>query len=162
MHTSLLLLGGNLGELRANFDLATQSLLEHSKLQARSGIYRSEAWGMENAPDFLNQAVIIQTELEAIQLLNLILKIEDEIGRVRNNVSGYQSRILDIDILLFNQDFIETEHLSIPHPRMHLRNFTLIPAVEIAGDWVHPLLNKDLRTLADECKDKLVVELDEV
>ncbi len=159
IHTALLLLGGNLGEVLRSFDQAILRLEDHGSIVAVSKHYRSEAWGMDQAPDFLNQALILETPCDPADLLRATCAIEDELGRTRNDSVGYLSRTLDIDILLMDQLIIDTVDLSIPHPRMHLRSFTMQPAAEIAGDWQHPILKKNLKTLAIECSDLLKVEV---
>ena len=158
IHTALLLLGGNLGEVLGSFDQAILKLEDHGTVRAVSKHYRSEAWGMDQAPDFLNQALIIETSHHPADLLKIILAVEDELGRTREDSTNYQSRTLDIDILLMDQLIIDTADLSIPHPRMHLRSFTMQPAAEIAGEWQHPIFLKSLETLASECADTLKVE----
>lgn len=158
MHTTLLLLGGNLGDVKNSFCAAREVLRKHGTILAISKLYRSEAWGMEHAPEFLNQALIFKTDLKPEGVLEVTMAIEATLGRVRSGSSGYESRPLDIDILLVDQQVMESDKLTIPHARMHLRSFTLIPAAEIAGDWLHPLLNRDLHTLAIECQDGLKVE----
>ena len=159
MHTVLLLLGGNIGRVKDNFASAISRLELHGKIAGVSGLYRTEAWGMgADVPDFLNQAVILRTTLSPVELLKLTLSIEAEFGRLRANVA-YQSRPLDIDILLVDNSVIDSPELTVPHPRMHLRNFTLLPAAEIAGDWRHPVLGKSIETLMKESADPLEAEL---
>ena len=158
MHSVLLLLGGNLGKVQENFARAVVNLSSHGEVMAISRLYRTEAWHMNKAPEFLNQAIILNTEMEPLQLLGITRNIEDEAGRNKDELSDeYQSRTLDIDILLVDEEIIDTLQLKVPHPRMHLRKFTMIPAAEIAGNWLHPVLNKDLNSLRDECTDSLLV-----
>lgn len=156
MHTVLLLLGGNIGKVKENFDRAISRLAGHGEISAVSRLYRTEAWQMDDAPDFLNQAILLKTSLEPLELLKVTRSIEDESGRIRDT-DGYQSRALDIDILLVDEDIIDTVDLKVPHPRMHQRKFTMVPAAEIAGKWLHPILNKDLNTLNNDCRDSLPV-----
>jgi 2-amino-4-hydroxy-6-hydroxymethyldihydropteridine diphosphokinase len=158
MHTVLLLLGGNLGRVEENFAEAITKLEKHAEVIAVSQLYRTQAWKMQEAPDFLNQAVILRTSLSPHELLQHTGNIEQELGRERDAYPGaYQSRTLDIDILLVDEDIIDTSELKVPHPRMHLRKFTLVPAAEIAGGWRHPVLGKNLERLNKDCTDALNV-----
>lgn len=129
------------------------------KIEKASGLYQTEAWGMEDVNDFLNQALMVKTSLEPEELLKVTEEIEQEAGREKTNRDnkGYESRKLDIDILLFDDRVIQKHGLTIPHPRMHLRNFTLLPLAEIAPDWTHPVLNKKVEELMDKTPDKLSV-----
>lgn len=157
MHTALLLLGGNLGNVKEAFDQAAAELEKHGRIRARSGLYRTAAWGMGDVPDFLNQALVLETELEPDGLLSVLQQIEEEAGRFRDKSPGYQSRELDIDILLIDDLTIDSDHLVVPHPRMHERNFTLVPAAEIAGNWLHPVFRKSVDALRAETADTLKV-----
>ena len=157
-HAALLLLGGNLGPVANNFTRARRLLEEFGHISSVSGLYRSEAWGMHSAPDFLNQALVLETEMAAPELLASSLQVEHRLGRERDAAAGYQSRTLDIDILLYDDLIIETDFLRVPHPRMHERRFTLMPAAEVAGNWRHPGLGKTIAHLLEECTDDLVVE----
>lgn len=159
MHTVLLLLGGNIGEVKENFAQAIAKLSDYGRIKSVSGLYRTHAWRMDDAPDFLNQALLLETGLAPRKLLVITAGIEDEAGRKRGgSKNGYRSRELDIDILLVDEEIIDTPELLVPHPRMHERKFTLVPAAEIAGHWQHPVLKKDLDTLNNECTDSLPVE----
>lgn len=134
--------------------------MEHSEIiiNCKSSIYTSNAWGMEKAPDFYNQVVKVSTSLSAAQLLEKLVAIEKTLGRERVPGEKYQSRTIDLDILLFNRDIIDSPELTVPHPRMHLRRFVLVPLTEIAAAEVHPLLNKSIDVLLKECPDKSIVK----
>ena len=159
MHTVLLLLGGNLGAVKERFNEVIATLRELGDIISSSSLYRSEAWGMGEAPDFLNQALVIRTPLKPEELLLQLKEIELSFGRQRKDSSAYESRTMDIDILLIDTLIIETPSLTVPHPRMHQRKFTMIPAAEIAGNWHHPVFNKKLASLAKDCEDTLKVEV---
>jgi 2-amino-4-hydroxy-6-hydroxymethyldihydropteridine diphosphokinase len=159
MKQAHLCLGGNLGNPVAVFDSATHALQSHDiATKCKSGIYRSEAWGMENAPDFLNQVIEVETRLSAADLMHTLLEVEHRLGRERTYADKYESRIIDIDILLFDNSIIDSEHLHIPHPRMHLRRFVLEPLAEIAPDLIHPVLHKTIAQLLKDCPDKGRIE----
>jgi 2-amino-4-hydroxy-6-hydroxymethyldihydropteridine diphosphokinase len=147
-----LLLGSNLGERMAFLRQARQGL-ESCGIQIgkTSGIYRSTAWGIDNQPDFLNQVLEIFTDKTAVELLAITQKIEKEAGRKRDFL--YQARTLDIDLLYFNSEVINRQTLTIPHPQLHKRRFTLIPLVEIAPDFVHPVFQLNNSALLTQCTD---------
>lgn len=134
-----LLLGSNLGDREASLISARKSLATFGEITATSALYETEAWGLENQPMFLNQALILSTDLPPEELLVKIAEIEETLGRVQTE--KWHPRIIDIDILGMDDLIVETDELSIPHPCLHERNFALIPLLEIAPEWVHPVLN---------------------
>jgi 2-amino-4-hydroxy-6-hydroxymethyldihydropteridine diphosphokinase len=150
-----LLLGSNLGN-RENF------LFEASKAIAagvgpitkKSAIYLSGAWGKTDQADFLNQVLQVSTLLTAQQVLKTILNIELDLGRERNERWG--PRTIDIDILFYGEDVINESQLTIPHPGIHLRKFTLMPLAEIAPQLIHPVFNKSIQQLDEENIDTSV------
>jgi 2-amino-4-hydroxy-6-hydroxymethyldihydropteridine diphosphokinase len=155
MNEVYLCLGGNLGNCLTTFK-AVCGLLEQQvgKIAQQSSIYSSQAWGMNNAPDFFNQVLKLETDLSARGLMNVLLEIEHTLGRERTEgVAGYQNRLVDIDILFFNANIIKTDSLEIPHPRLHLRRFVLEPLNEIAPNYMHPVLHKPVNELLALCTD---------
>lgn len=153
-----LLLGSNLGDSETVLRLA-KSLIE-ARIGAvikASSIYLTKAWGIENQPDFLNQVLELDTELDASNVLNCILEIEQELGRIRFQKWG--TRIIDIDILYFGKSIIDTKDLVIPHHENQNRNFVLVPMSEIAPDFMHPVLQLSQTELLNNCPDKLKVTL---
>ena len=158
MNTAYLLLGGNLGDKLQNLQRALVLINERgASTTKRSDIFVSSAWGNKEQPDFYNQAVCIETELPADELLNTLLKIEEELGRTRNG-DKWQERIIDIDILFYNDAIIDTENLKVPHPHLQDRKFVLVPMMEIAKDFIHPVFKKSISQLLKECKDPLEVK----
>lgn len=153
-----LLLGGNLGDIKANLKLALQLLEERvGKIVSVSALYETAAWGKTDQPAFLNQAVGVETDLAPMDVLAAALAIEAELGRIRKEKWG--ERLIDIDLILFGDQVINIEgKLQVPHPHMQDRNFVLTPLAEIAGDVVHPVWNKNISTLAENTSDKLPVK----
>ncbi|MBR3940234.1 MAG: leucyl/phenylalanyl-tRNA--protein transferase [Bacteroidales bacterium] len=149
-----LLIGGNQGErvglLKQACDMIGQQIGDIVQL---SSIYESEAWGFEAEQSFLNQAVVVETRLEPHEVLGKALFIETQLGRVRSG-NGYSSRTMDIDILFVDNKCIDTPDLIVPHPRIHQRNFVLVPLCEIMPDYVHPILQKTMSNLLKTSLDK--------
>lgn len=159
MQQVFLLLGGNIGDVEASFANTEKFLLEHKiEILKCSSIYRTKAWGKTDQPDFLNRVLLVTTTFDPFQLLKTLLSIETKLGRVRDKNAHWSERIIDIDILFFGNDILESPpELIIPHPFLHERRFTLTPLAEIAPQFVHPKLKKQLLTLLEECKDPLQV-----
>lgn len=130
---------------------------------AESAIYSSPPWGFNASGDFLNQLLIFNTEFGVNEVLAGCLKIEEKLGRVRMTTSEkYTSRIIDIDLLYYNREVLNTATLTVPHPRLHLRQFALIPLVEMEPQMTHPVLLKTHLQLLKDCPDKSTVnKLDE-
>jgi 2-amino-4-hydroxy-6-hydroxymethyldihydropteridine diphosphokinase len=157
MNTSYLLTGANLGDREQSLARAREILAEHcGDITNLSSLYETAAWGKEDQPAFLNQAVELQTTLNARQLIRKILKLEKQMGRVRTE--KYAPRIIDIDILFYNDETHNYQFLKVPHPEVQNRRFALLPLAEIAGDLIHPVLNKSINELLSECKDLLPVK----
>jgi len=151
-----LLLGSNLGDRLNN--LTTARLLIEEKVGEiihKSAVYRTEAWGKTDQPEFYNQVIQLQSMLLPEDLLAIVLMIEKEMGRVR--VEKWGTRIIDIDILFYNTSLIKTDTLQVPHPEIQNRKFTLLPLDEIAADFIHPGLQKTIHQLLAECEDQLPV-----
>jgi 2-amino-4-hydroxy-6-hydroxymethyldihydropteridine diphosphokinase len=158
MNSAYLLLGGNIGDRLQHLRLATAAIEKYAgTVLTASSIYETEAWGIRDQAAFYNCVVEISTSLSAIELLNEILRIEKTLGRVRDENSHWQARIIDIDILFFNRDIIQSPDLIVPHPHLQDRRFALMPLVEIAPELEHPLLQKTVEALLNECKDHLQV-----
>lgn len=157
MNKAYLLTGGNLGDREQNLATAREFINQQcGTIIAASSLYETAAWGNVDQPSFLNQALEISTSLNARQLIRCILKVEKLMGRVR--AEKYCPRLIDIDILLFNNEKHNYPLLKLPHPEMQNRRFALLPLAEIAPDRVHPVLNKTISALLMECKDGLPVK----
>ena len=144
-------IGTNQGDLYANLKSAIEKLGVKGTVVDTSHIYETEAWGKEDQPNFYNMAVTYETKLEPHALLQLVNEIEDELGRVRNEKWG--ERIIDIDIITYDDKIICDDKLTIPHKHMAERNFVLVPMIEIAGEWMHPTLEKTIDEIYVECFD---------
>ncbi|MEO6548305.1 MAG: 2-amino-4-hydroxy-6-hydroxymethyldihydropteridine diphosphokinase [Ferruginibacter sp.] len=157
MNKTFLLLGSNIGDSLAQLNSAIHHIGQNTgKLLTRSGMYITAAWGNTQQPDFLNQVIVIETAFTAEQTLQSILAIEKMMGRVRTVKNA--PRIIDIDILFFNDEIIQQNDLVIPHPEIQNRRFVLIPLNELAPELEHPVLGKTVHQLLAECPDPLVVK----
>ncbi|MGF7233266.1 2-amino-4-hydroxy-6-hydroxymethyldihydropteridine diphosphokinase [Arachidicoccus sp.] len=157
MNKVYLLIGGNMGDMAASLAIAKKEITKRvGRINLSSSIYKTAAWGLENQPDFLNQVLAVDSDLQAQEILKIILDIECRMGRIREMKNG--PRLIDIDILLFNEDIIDEENLKIPHSFLHRRNFTLAPLAEIVPNMVHPVLKKSIMQLLQESQDRLPVQ----
>ena len=157
MNRAWLLTGGNLGIREENLARARELItMNCGSIIKSSSLYETAAWGKTDQPAFLNQALEVQTSLTARQLMRCILKVEKTMGRIRKG--KYGPRIIDIDMLLFNNEKHNSPFLKLPHPEMQNRRFALLPLAEIAPDIVHPVFNKPITELLNECKDELEVK----
>jgi 2-amino-4-hydroxy-6-hydroxymethyldihydropteridine diphosphokinase len=157
MNKIYLLLGSNIGNSKKQLSIAIKFIRsEIGKTVRKSAIYQTAAWGNRDQPDFLNQVIIAETKLDAAEAIQIILSIEKKMGRIRTTKNA--PRIIDIDILFFNKDVIDTSILTVPHPQIQNRRFVLIPLNELSPNFIHPVLQKSLHTLLLNCKDELNVK----
>jgi 2-amino-4-hydroxy-6-hydroxymethyldihydropteridine diphosphokinase len=153
---TFLLLGTNLGDRKKNLSIARNAIeVSVGTILKASSIYQTAAWGKTDQPDFLNQALEVQTAQSAEDVLVEILKIEQAMGRRRDQQWG--ERVIDIDILLFEKKMISSPVLTIPHPQLQNRRFALEPLAEIAGYVTHPLLQITIQEMLEQCPDLLEV-----
>lgn len=141
-------LGSNLGDRRKNLRYALDRLREHCDIKKVSSLYETEPVDCPSPESYLNAVALVETELPPHDLMSLLLAIEAERGRVRQTRN--EARTLDLDILLYGQDVIEQDGLTVPHPRLHERAFVLVPLAEISPDLRHPTLETQVCTLAEQ------------
>ncbi len=150
-------LGGNLGNTEHIFVEALQLIeLRIGNIILKSSLFQTAAWGNAEQDDFLNQVILLETNLNPQNLLDNLLTIELHFKRER--IVHWGPRTLDLDILYFNQEIIQTENLTVPHPRIKERRFILIPMHEISPYWIDPASSKPIAELLETCPDKLPVK----
>jgi len=148
----VLLLGSNMGDSIACLKTAIHHIENRlSPIIMASSLYKTAAWGKVNQADFYNQVVAIKSSLTPEEILTITLDIEMQMGRER--IEKWAERVIDIDILFYGNDIIDNPNLKVPHPYLHVRRFTLIPLQEILPQFVHPVFNKTIDTLLDNCSD---------
>lgn len=157
MNKIYLLLGSNIGNSKATLVKATKQIENLiGPVIRKSNLYSTAAWGNIKQPDFLNQVIVAETVLTAMQTMQAILNIEKKMGRIRTTKNA--PRIIDIDILFFNKEIIDLPELTIPHPQIQNRRFVLVPLNQLSPNLKHPLLTKTVRQLLIQCTDKLNVK----
>ncbi len=157
MNNTYLLLGSNIGNSKASLAKATTQIKRQiGAITRQSGLYNTAAWGNTQQPDFLNQVIIVETKLTALQTMHTILAIEKRMGRVRTVKNA--PRIIDIDILFFNKEIIDQALLTVPHPQIQNRRFVLMPLNQLSPNLKHPVLKKTVHQLLMHCPDKLNVK----
>lgn len=156
MPLTYLLLGANIGDVPAHLAAAVAAIEQHiGPIKAMSSIYRTAAWGNTQQNDFFNQVLIAETLLAPLELLAAIHDIEKQIGRVRREKWG--PRIIDIDILIYDEITMQTPKLTIPHPHLPNRRFALVPLCEIAPECIHHPSGLPMAQLLEQCPDTLAV-----
>jgi 2-amino-4-hydroxy-6-hydroxymethyldihydropteridine diphosphokinase len=156
MNSVYLLIGGNMGDRMDYLQRAKEAIGKNTgTILKASAIYETEAWGLTNQEKFLNQAVMIDSQLKPKDLLHSLLQIEEQLGRKRD--LRYGPRIIDIDILFYGDEIVHEPHLEIPHPEVQNRRFALQCLDDIAPNFIHPLLHKTIAQLLFECSDPLKV-----
>ena len=148
-HTVYLALGSNLGDRLTNLKQAIASLPPQMEVQAKSFVYETPPWGYEDQPKFLNQVIKARTYLDPEPLLKHLKRLEVALGRKESFPNG--PRLIDIDILFYDDLVLKTALLTIPHPRLHERGFVLLPLMDINPNLVHPVFKKSVRDMAAKC-----------
>ena len=155
--TAYIGIGSNLGDRAGNLLLAVRGLMEASfSVTKLSGIYETEPVDIESETNFLNMVAELKCEsITPSQMMARMLRIEYLLGRKDKSLK--KPRTIDLDLLFYNHEQTESEFLTLPHPRLHLRNFVLVPMCEIAPTFVHPVFQKDIKTLLSESTDTSAV-----
>jgi 2-amino-4-hydroxy-6-hydroxymethyldihydropteridine diphosphokinase len=148
-HIVYLALGSNMGNRKENLKEAIAALSPQLDVKAKSHVYETPPWGYENQQNFYNQVVKAQTYLEPEPLLKHLKRLETALGRKETFLYG--PRVIDIDILFYDDLVLNTPLLTLPHPRMHERGFVLLPLMDIASDLVHPVTQKSVRDMLAAC-----------
>jgi len=159
MERCCILFGSNMGDKDFVFVEACRHIINRcGVLTGLSSAYVSEPWGFEAKEWFLNRAIVVETELSPDEMMSQLLEIEIKLGRVRDSkTEGYASRPIDLDILYYGDRVINTAQVTIPHPRLHLRRFALLPLCELMPDFIHPVFQQTQSVLLKNCPDKSVV-----
>jgi len=149
-----LLLGSNLGDKVGNIFRAEKEMCRFLNIIKYSSFYESNSWGYQSINSFVNRAILVEYIDSPIQLLNKIQAVEKKVGRVKNQKKGYQDRLIDIDIINFNDEQITLPNLIIPHPRIAERKFTILPLLDLYEEAKIPGVNLSSRQLLENCFDK--------
>jgi 2-amino-4-hydroxy-6-hydroxymethyldihydropteridine diphosphokinase len=156
MNKVYILLGTNLGEKITNLKTACDKISSTcGKIVQRSSLYETTPWGNSDQPVFVNGVIELETLLSSEVLLHQLLEIEKQMGRIR--IQKWGERLIDLDILYYNDFIASSETLKIPHPELQNRNFTLVPLCEIAPDFIHPIFQRTTQELLKDCTDKETV-----
>jgi 2-amino-4-hydroxy-6-hydroxymethyldihydropteridine diphosphokinase len=152
-HEVYLCIGGNLGDRAANLE-ETRMFIQFNmgEITGESPVYESDAWEMKGSPAFLNQVVRIETDLSPELLMREIGELEEFYGRKRS-AQGYQDREMDVDILSFGNLVLGEPEITVPHPRLHLRKFVLVPLAALNPGWLHPVMGRTAAELLAVCED---------
>jgi 2-amino-4-hydroxy-6-hydroxymethyldihydropteridine diphosphokinase len=157
MNKTYLLLGSNMGNSRQQLLTAIKNITQQiGTVTRQSSLYATAAWGNLSQPDFLNQVIVVETTLKATETIDIILHIENAMGRIRTIKNA--PRTIDIDILFFNKQIITEKKLIVPHPEIANRRFVLIPLNQLSPNFTHPVSGKNIHQLLAECTDALDVK----
>ena len=148
--------GSNVGDRISNLKKANEWIAQTiGTIVQCSNLYQTEAWGVTDQPDFINQAIEVKTILSPQRVLKAILEIETKMGRIRKQKWG--ERLIDIDLIFYENQVIDEENLKVPHPFLQERNFVLVPLQEIVPYWVHPVIGLPVEALVNQSTDTLIV-----
>ncbi|HKO78245.1 MAG TPA: 2-amino-4-hydroxy-6-hydroxymethyldihydropteridine diphosphokinase [Flavobacterium sp.] len=158
-HQVILSLGSNQGNRLKNIELCLE-LIHHEigTIIKVSKLYETPSWGFESEA-FYNCALVLHTSYSAQKILELVLQVEKKLGRIRNENAGYQSRIIDVDLIAFDDEILDLDHLQIPHPLMQNRKFVLLPFQDLNVGWIHPVLKKTISELIQITPDDSICEV---
>jgi 2-amino-4-hydroxy-6-hydroxymethyldihydropteridine diphosphokinase len=156
MHSAFILLGSNQGNRKQYLRKAMEQIQQDcGRLVSESSIYETAAWGNTNQAAFFNQVICIKTKLSPDELMQQLLQIELNLGRVRTEKFG--PRTIDLDLLFYDALIFHSKVVTVPHPAIQDRKFVLIPLTELSPGKIHPVYKKTIRTLLKECTDQLAV-----
>tara|TARA_B110000046_G_scaffold181964_1_gene215064 strand:- start:1786 stop:2289 length:504 start_codon:yes stop_codon:yes gene_type:complete len=149
MNRVFISLGSNLGNRISNIEKAyTEIEAKIGRIELKSSFYKTPPWGFQSEEEFVNSLIRVETGFELKELLSHLKTIEQELGRKKKGAKlGYQDRLIDLDIIDYDNLVYSSDLITVPHERMHLRNFVIFPLHEIAPNWIHPKLNKTVETL---------------
>ena len=147
-HIVYLALGSNMGNRLANLKAAISNVTPQMTVKKKSSVYETPPWGFKEQDAFLNLVIKVETYLEPEPLLRHLKRLEAALGRVPNFQNG--PRVIDIDILFFDNMIMNTPPLVVPHPRLHERAFVLVPLAEIEPDFIHPILQRPINKILDD------------
>lgn len=155
MSKAYLSLGTNMGDRLSNIQQAVRLLTSDNniKLLKASSFYETQPWGLSEQNWFINAAIAVETELSPIELLRVCQNIEEKLGRIREGKPKWSERIIDIDILFYDDLIFKNEILEIPHKYVHKRAFALVPMIEVNADLKHPILNKTIMEMHEELEN---------
>lgn len=157
MHKAFILLGSNMGKRITFLSKAKQLIIEEAgTITAQSSIYQTAAWGNTNQQAFLNQVIVINTKQEPDALMQTLLNIEQQLGRIRTQKFG--PRTIDLDILFYDALVTKTKRVTIPHPAIQDRRFVLVPLAELSPRKIHPVYKQTVSSLLKNCSDNLAVK----
>lgn len=158
LHVVYVLSGSNLGDRVSQLEHARSEVERRiGRMTGSSALYETAAWGKTDQPAFLNQVIRLETRLSAADVLEQLLSVEHALGRERRE--RWAPRTVDLDLLFFDTEVLALDGLEVPHPRLHLRRFTLEPMVELAPDFVHPVFRLSMKELLDRVDDPLSVRI---
>ena len=158
MHKAVLHIGSNVGDCHDHLKVCASYIKSSiGEIESVSDIYTTKAWGYVNQDDFLNQAFVVITDLNIFELLKECQKIEMEMGRIKGVKWG--PRIIDIDIIFYDDVIYESESLTLPHPQMHKRNFVLLPLNDLIPEYQHPILAQSISDLLKHTKDDQMITI---
>ncbi|MCL6524118.1 MAG: 2-amino-4-hydroxy-6-hydroxymethyldihydropteridine diphosphokinase [Thermoflavifilum sp.] len=156
MSEVILLLGGNLGDRYAYLQQAIVAIRDQiGEILQASSVYETACWGNDDQPDYLNQALRVSTSLSAEEVLNQALDIERQLGRVRTRI--WEPRVIDIDLIFYDDLIYQSARLTLPHPRIAVRRFVLAPLCELIPHYVHPVYQQTVHMLLQQCSDTSAV-----
>jgi 2-amino-4-hydroxy-6-hydroxymethyldihydropteridine diphosphokinase len=153
-------IGSNLGDKYQNIRNAYKAIQQHiGEITSKSSIYITPPWGFKSDSDFYNSILEVYTSLKPKDLLATIKQIEKDLGRQKKQSNVYESRLIDIDIIDYNQQIFNDTDLSVPHPLMSERSFVVVPLSQINPNWIHPKTQKNIKEIKAHLKEKEINKL---